>query len=491
MKPDLEAAVAPSSPLSPGAGTVSPPLRRRHAGIFWLLLVTVLFLTGGAAAGWWWWRTPRVAAPTPPMPENIGDPELRKAIEEARARVQEKPQSADTWSDLGLLFLAHECSAEADFCFGQASRLDPGNARWPYYRSLASVKLDLEHILPFLREAEKRADSLPEDHRSVLRLRLAETLLEHHQVAEAESLFRAELQLHPDSQRAALGVGETALARGDTQTAAHYLAPLTEKSPFARKKATLDMAILSRRVGDGAAAERYDQQLTNLAADVDWPDPFAKTMYDYQVGEVKEEQMVVQFEKRGQFREAATIYLARIERGKKTPVAYMGAGVNLVRVGDYDRGLQLLREGERLDPNNSYLSYRIALALFQRATEEREKKPDSPNARTWLREAVEYARRATERKPNYSAAYLIQGQALLLLGEPRAAVEPLWWAAMCRPEGFNQQYYLGLALLESACWYRPHYYQEAAIHLQNAHNLDPANPLPGKALERLGTKKGP
>ncbi len=495
MKPDLEAGVVPPNPLTPStrpAGTALPPRAQRRGGIFWLLLVLALFLTGGAAAGWWWWRRPAVVTPTPPMPENIGDPELRKAVEEARARVQEKPQSADAWSDLGLLLLGHQCYAEADICFAQASLLDSGNARWPYYRSMTAARLDPDQILPFLREAEQRADSLPEAHRTVLRLRLAETLLERGDMAEAESLFRAEWQSHPDNERAALGLGEVALARGDDQTAARLLSPLTqhrEGPQYARKKATLQMAILCRRTGDQAAAERYDRILTTMAADVDWKDPFADSVHDYQAGEVTAKQQIVHYEKKGEFREAAKIYLAWLERGRRTSSTYMGAGVNFVRARDYEQGLALLREGQRLDPNNSYPLFRIAEALFQRATEEREKTPDSPNARTWLREAVEYARQATERKQDYSAAYLMQGQALLLLGEPTAAVEPLWWAAKCRPEKFNQQYYLGLALLESACWYRPHHYREAAIHLQNAREIEPMDPRPTQALERLGRSR--
>ncbi len=211
MKPDLEASVSTPNPLSPtrlaGVATASPSRARISGRTFGFLLGLAVLLAGGAAAGWWWSRPAAPRALTPPLPENIKEPELLQAIDESRRKVQEKPQSADAWSDLGLLLLAHHCYAEADICFAEASRFDPGNARWPYYRFIVASRLDPEHTLAFLRQAEQRADSLPEEFRSAVRLRLAETLLEREELAEAEGLFAAEWQLHPDSDRAALGLG--------------------------------------------------------------------------------------------------------------------------------------------------------------------------------------------------------------------------------------------------------------------------------------------
>ncbi len=335
--------------------------------------------------------------------------------------------------------------------------------------------------MPFLREAEKLADSLPEESRSAVRLRLAEQLLERENLAEAETLFRAELLLHPDSERVALGLGQIALARGDNQTAVRLLTPLAQKSPYARKHATVQLARLSRRDHDEAALRNYEQKLASMPADLGWPDPFYATMLEYQVGELKTKQIIRQLEERGEYRAAAEIYLAQIKGGRPTSAAYLGAGICLVRAGDYEQGLPLLRLAQQLDPNAPSPPLRLADALFQRAVAERGKVRDSPDARAWLREAIKSARRAAELEPNTPDAYLIQGVALLLLGEPRAAVEPLRRGVEYRPEGFKLQYALGMALLESARCYRPHDFQEAAIHLENARRLDPT----GEGLKRL------
>jgi cytochrome c-type biogenesis protein CcmH/NrfG len=491
MKPDL---APPGDTPTPAAATAepvptaTPPSRRPRRRILWAGLGLAL-LAIGLAGAWYWWTATTTVAPTPPMPENIDDVELRQALEEARARVQAKPRSPAAWGDLGLLFLGHQCYLEADICLAQASRLDSANARWPYYRSFIAPHLDPDQALPLLREAQKHADALPPEHRTALLLKLAEMLLEQEGgLDEAEALFREALQQHPDNDRAAYGLGEVALARGDNQLAIRLLTPLTQPKAgpqYARKKAALHMANLYRRMGDRAAAQQFEYLLTILVSDVDWNDPLLDAIYDSQTGEVIEKKLVVQCEKRGEFREAARLYQERIAHGRQITSSYMGAGVNLIRARDYDQGLLLLREGWRLDPDNSYPLYRIAEALMQRATDPRETPPDSAKARQWLREAAESARQATRLKQDYAAAYLLQGQALLLLAEPTDAIAPLWWGVKCRPEGFKQQYYLGLALLESACWYRPHYYRQAAIHLQNAQELEPTNPEATKALQRL------
>jgi predicted Zn-dependent protease len=68
-------------------------------------------------------------------------------------------------------------------------------------------------------------------------------------------------------------------------------------------------------------------------------------------------------------------------------------------------------------------------------------------------------------------------------GEAAAAVEPLMKGVACRPEVFNLQLALGEALLEAKRL------PEAATHLKNAQKLDPKDPRPGQALERLRKRK--
>jgi cytochrome c-type biogenesis protein CcmH/NrfG len=492
MKPDPTAFVgAPSAaPANAVEAGRAAPLRKP-----WLLRATwvvlgVLVVGSAAGAGWWWLHQPSRVPRVPPLPENIDNPQLLVHIEDARHKVQEKPDSADAWSDLGLLLLAHKCNAEADVCFAEASRLDPCSPHWNYYRYVAALRLnpDPAQLLGFLRQANVHGESLPEDFRLALRLRLAEMLLEREELAEAESVYRAERQRHPDSKRIALGLGHLAFRRGEQRKALELLTPLQD-SPSARQVTQL-LAILSRQLNDHAAADQFEQKLANLGPDNDWPDPFYKMLDDYQLPEFKARELVPRLEKQGAYREAAEICVSQLKDGPKFS-AYMGAGVNFVRAGDFERGLSLLRAAQGLEPDNSYTEFRIAEALFLWGNAERKRAADSAEAVKHWREAVVSARRALQLKTNHGPASLILGQALLKLGEPLAAVEALQRGAEFRPELFQMQYQLGLAYLEAASWYRPYLYREAAIHLEYARKLNPTDPQPGKDLERLPWKVGP
>jgi Flp pilus assembly protein TadD len=166
-----------------------------------------------------------------------------------------------------------------------------------------------------------------------------------------------------------------------------------------------------------------------------------------------------------------------------TAQAYLGAGINLARLEAYSRALPLLRVGIRLDPDNSQAHYDLALTQFRRAHKELRQAPGSEQAREWLRETVEHARRTTELKPDHAGAFLFWGWALKLLGEPAKAVEPLRRGVVCGPENLDLQLLLGEALLESG------QDQEAETYLENARKLDPKDPRPAKDLERVRRKK--
>jgi tetratricopeptide (TPR) repeat protein len=159
--------------------------------------------------------------------------------------------------------------------------------------------------------------------------------------------------------------------------------------------------------------------------------------------------------------------------------AYLGAGTNLARLGDYDRALPLLREGVKRDPDNAQAHYDLALVQYTRALPEG---PGSAQAKEWLREAVEHAKRTTELKADHAWAYSIWGMALQLLGEPAQAVEPLRRGVTCRPEMFDLQLTLGEVLMETG------QNGEAETYLENARKLDPKSPRPIQDLERLRSK---
>jgi tetratricopeptide (TPR) repeat protein len=94
-----------------------------------------------------------------------------------------------------------------------------------------------------------------------------------------------------------------------------------------------------------------------------------------------------------------------------------------------------------------------------------------------------HARRATELRPDFAAAYLLWGRSLKFLGEPSAAVAPLRKGVACNPADFQLQFSLAEVLLEAE------QDKEAQTYFENALRLDPNHALTVQALERLRQKK--
>jgi tetratricopeptide (TPR) repeat protein len=439
-------------------------------------LLAAALLAGAAAGGWWAWGRSR--PPEPPDVGTIRDPEVRHALASARQDVLDHPRSAAAWGTLGMTLEAHLYEGEADRCFAQAARLDPADPRWPYFRGLYALKDDPDNALPFLRQAAETAGA-DSPYREHLRLRLAEALLERQETDEAEGLFRGEWQRAPGNPRAAFGLGLIAAERGDRAGAAEFLR-VAQKSPMSRKKATTRLAALARESGDSAAAAEHEKALAALPGDVPaWPDPLVEQIVALQVGRRSREHEVKELERQRHFAEAAQVYLKELEE-QPTVAAYLGAGVNLARLGDFDRALPLLRQAVQLDPDDAQAHYTLALILFLRAERAETAAPGSAEAREWFGESLAPARRATELKPDHARAYLHWGLALRHLRRPAEAVEPLRKGVACQPGDFDLQLALGEVLLDLQRR------EQARTHLENARRIEPGNPALARALERLG-----
>jgi tetratricopeptide (TPR) repeat protein len=457
-----------------------PPVAAKRSWRWALGSGALLLLAAAGLAGWaaWWWSPS--APPDPPMPPDIQDAEVRHAIERARQNVLDKPRSADAWGHLGMTLLAHLFDRDADRCLAEAARLDPRDPRWLYVRGIIALKRDPEHALPLLRQAAASADSRPEG-RSAMRLQYAEALLERQQLDEAAALFGEEITRDPGNPRAALGLGLVAVAKGNDGEAEAHL-KTARAAEYARKKATAQLAALAGARGDSIAAAKYAKETAALPDDPPWPDPILDEIMEFRVGHRRWEREVDELERGKRYAEAAAIYLQQIKE-HPTSRAYVGAGMNLARLRDYDQALPLLRKGVQLDDESAQAHYSLALTLFTRAELERQQSPESAEAKEWLLEAVQEAQRTVQLKPDHADAYRFWGLSLKFLGESKAAVEPLRKAVACRPESFDLQLELGEALLDAG------QEREAQTHLENAQRLQPENRRPAQALERLRSKK--
>jgi tetratricopeptide (TPR) repeat protein len=435
-------------------------------------------LVVGVGAVWWWLRPARVDVS---LPGDVGDPEVRAALEDHRRQVEGDPRSADAWGRFGMTLQANGYRAEADRFFAEAQRLAPEDGRWPYFRALAALGEDAEVALPFLRQAA--AGRLPgEGEESAVRLRLAEALLERQELAGAEELFQREWQLHPGDPRAAFGLGLIARARDQREAAEKYLR-VARSSPTVRKPATAQLAALARVRGDLRRAGELEQEFSALPDEAPvWSDPLLGQLLRRRVGTGASAQTVLQLEAQHRYADAARAYSQLIEH-HPTAQNYVGAGLNAVRSGQTDRGLKLLREAVRIDTQRADSHFALAQGLFQVAVTQHARAADSREVRERFLEVAETARRATDLKPDNAHAFLLWGQSLMYRGEWSAAIAPLRSGVAVRPEVFDLQLSLGEALLESG------QLRDAETHLNNARKLDPKDERATRVLQRLQQKR--
>ena len=458
----------PSPEPVPAASTVKTKRRR-------LLAVGVVLALGLGVGAWFALRGKSDGPPEPPLPPEISEVEVNRVVTKARAKVVEKPDSANAWGDYAYVLLAHLFDRDADICLAQAAKLNPSDPRWPHARAMIALKREPTKAADYLRQAAIAAGTNAK-FRSAANLTLAETLLEQRDIDAAAELFAKELAADPRQARATFGLGLVALAKNDDATAKRLFASVAE-NPFCQKQAAVHLAAFARIQGDDATARQYEKQANELPADPPWPDPVLDRLLDLRVGRRGRDRRISQLELNGQFAEAVQEYQTALE-DERTAKNLVGAGVNLARLGEYERALALIREGIQVDPNDSLAHYTLALVLYTRA----EKAGGGLPFKDQFQEVVIEAKRTVELKPDHANAYLFWGLALKQLGDFSGAIEPLRNGLTVRPDGFDLHLALGQALAATGNK------TEAARSFENARRINPDDPRPAEALERLREK---
>src|SRR5712692_1270013 len=214
---------AASDPIPPG------PVQRRRSPRWLLLVVLVVSVAVAGGVGWYVWRW--MGKVELPVVDLAGaDPEVAAAVTSARDEVRKSPRSAAAWGKLGKILAAHAFHEAAGICFTEATRLQPSEARWPYFHGLTLMFSDSDAaIIQFQHAVQLRADA------PAMRLRLAEALAAQGRLDEAEEQFRRLLPDQTLAPRVQLRLGRLAYQRGDLQSARTYLGqsmthPSTQKA---------------------------------------------------------------------------------------------------------------------------------------------------------------------------------------------------------------------------------------------------------------------
>jgi tetratricopeptide (TPR) repeat protein len=424
-----------------------------------LLLSGVLLLAGGAVGGYFAWRPrdPVVAA----VPTAGLDAEVAAAVEQARAGVQARPKSAAAWGHLGMVLFAQDLYADCTGPFAEAERLDPHDARWPYFRALAVIRHRPGEGVTLL----ERAADMPPRTFSV-RLRLAEEYLKLQRLDEADALFRDLLAERPNDPRALLGRGQILAQRGRWREA---LAPLkaAAENPTARRSARVALAEAHLRLGDAAAAEAERKRAAEVPADAAWPDEILAEAKPLRTGLQPRIDQALALRDAGQAEEAVALIGKVLRDHPDSDEAHLTLARLLIPRGRMQEAERELRRAVGLNPNLVEGHFLLAgMHLVRREYE-----------------AAEGGyRRTLALKPAHALAHYNLGECRRKQGDRAGAIAAFRDAVRYRPDLAAAHLELGALLLEDGK------VEEAASHLDQAVRLDGKNDRARALLERARAK---
>ena len=396
----------------------------------WLLAGGAVLTVG--VGGGLWYRSRPLPPPEPPLLVAVegADLAVMTRIERARQKLLAAPTSADAWGEYGMVLAAHDFTAESDRCFEQATRIDPDNPRWPYFRGIAIALRRPDVAVNYYRQA-LGCPVVSAKAATAMRLKLAESLLELQQYEESERLFQAEI---PEA-RARYGLARIAWLRGDTAQARKELEVIRDV-PFVKKRSAILLASIDQLEPPRDRSPVLGEDAAKLPDDPSWPDPYLEELKTHEVGRKALIARAQTLEAAGQIPAALDLMLSLIETDPD-PQAMLIAGVLSAKLGQFPRSEAILRDALKRDPDDVYIRHYLAAVLIEQGQGK-----DDPR----LIEALEQERQAVNRKPDFGMAWLTMGRIEQKRGNTMAAREAMQKAIRTRPD--LMEAYLELAEIE-------------------------------------------
>lgn len=389
------------------------------------------------------------------------DDAVIRAVEEARAAVRAAPRSAAAWGRLGMMLLAHGAPADAsDICFAQAERLDPHEARWPYFRGTSLLERDPDNAIPML----ARAAELCGDRPDTPRLKLADALMARGRLAEAEVHFRRCLHAHPGHARAILGLGRLAYLRGNLQEAENRLSAVASDSRTLKAASTL-LVEVHHRAGDRAKAGQLLAGMSEMRDDPPWPDPLMAEVERMEVGRKRSLSVAMALMRAHRLREAITLLQQTLDQYPDSERVLLLLGLAHNMADNWSEGERVLRQAVTISPNAPRAYYQLGLALV---------------AQNRFAEAAECFDKASQLMPNDAAACFHLGRCRARLGDAPAAERAFRAALDARP-AFADAHRELADLLENSGRR-----DEARSHFQQALNLNPRDSEAARLFGEMG-----
>jgi len=411
--------------------TTHPPRTRRS----WpRLALIVLVLAGAVGGGLWWWQARRIQVPV--FPTDGLDPAIVVAINDARVQVVNEPRSSAAWGNYGLVLFANDRYTDCCPVFEQAEKLDPEDARWPYYRGLALVfDRPAQSVAPLRKALALNPRFGP------FKLRLAEQLMQTEQLDEAEVLFRELLRSGRDGEgraltanaRAWLGIGQIHMRRGLWKEAVEPLRSAAD-DPSARKAAHSALTEVYLRLNKEAESQAERTKADALPIDLPWPDPLIEQAEKLRTGlDIRLSRAKIRAAN-GQPEEAIADIRQIVSDYPASDEAQFSLGRILLETGERAKAEVPLREALTINPRNADALYLLAQVLFDRKD---------------YAAAEDCLQRAVSERMTFPVASFDLGQCRLMQGNKAGAERAFRDALRARPDLARAHLALGELLLET------------------------------------------
>ena len=403
------------------------------------------------------------------------EPAVQTRIAQAKAQFDQTsrghPSNAElaaAYGELAMVYHAQDLATPAEPAYIDASRLAPGDKRWPYL--LGHLYADSNRVAEATAQFQRTLQIDPNDVAAAVSL--AQLYFVSGKLDGARELFQRSLSNKDARAAAATGLGKIALAQGRYQEAADRLEEALRLWPSA-SRLRQPLAMAYRGLGDTARAEQNLALYAPAGAEPEVADPAVDQLSAKVVVSKVLLRRGQQFGKEGRFDLAAQAFRAAVASDPHNAEALANLGISLANLGQTEEARARLEESLRLDDSDALAHFSLGVVYDRQGHDE---------------QAIASYARALEKDPGNQQALVYMADAVMRSGAAAKAAD-LYRRALAQSPGSSRiTMSLALALVKAG---RP---DEARKVLETELAARPGTPEVVNALARLlatGSARGP
>lgn len=345
---------------------------------------------------------PRTDSYEEPVQEQLRD--AREVLDRLLADPDaDRLQLTAAFGHIGQLYLVYDFWRIARTALANAEKLDPTDARWPYYQAIANTYDGNDEAA--VASLDRVLELVPND--LAARTRRAYALLDLGRFEEAAAECRRILELDPKHSAALFGLGRVEFEAGNFEQALEDFHEALLDQP--------DGSVIHHRIGRalrrlGRRDEAADHLARNRQIPVSYQDPLLGAMQALNVSRNAHFSRGAEAMRTGNPQLALAAFEAALRASPDDPETVFNVAMALIDLGDKPAAEERLREAIALDPDYREPHYNLALMLAERSDLE---------AAQW------HFQRAAEIDPDDLDARTRWGDALVRLGRADEAIEVL------------------------------------------------------------------